>query len=401
MKVLQINAVNKIASTGRNCFEIASYLQKQGKSCYTAYSEGSNTTFSCRISSSVECKFHAFFSRLTGLEGYYSPVSTAKLLHLIRKLNPDIVHLNNLHANYLNIIQLFRYLELHDIPTVVTLHDCWVYTGKCTHYTSISCNKWQSGCFDCPKLKEDIPSWFFDRTSKMWCDKKRGWLSIPRLAVIGVSDWITNEAKKSPMFANAKIIRRIYNWIDLSVFRPIDSEQAKEKLGLKGKKVILGVASEWSSKKGLDKYFHLARLLKDDECIILVGKLPNFSLPDNIISIHSTNNIDKLVNYYNAADVFLQLSQEETFGKVVAEALACGTPVITNTETANPELVDSSCGIVLPSDTSEDIINAARYIFRHEKKDYSAFCRARAQIMFDKENNISQYFSLYSELTGR
>ena len=211
------------------------------------------------------------------------------------------------------------------------------------------CYKWQSGCFNCPKIKDDNVSWFFDFTKKMWRDKEKCWLSVPRLAVVGVSDWITNEAKKSPMFKNAKIIDRIYNWIDLDSFSPTDTLAAKEKLGLTGKKILLGVSSGWSNKKGLDKFIELASVLKEDERIVLVGNLPKISIPDNVICVKETNDVEVLSTYYNAADVFLQFSQQETFGKVVAEALACGTPVITNKYTANPELVDDSCGMILSS----------------------------------------------------
>lgn len=398
MKVLQVNAVNGILSTGRNCSEIADFLRSHGDRCCTAHSAGPCAVDSCRISSMPECRAHAFLSRLTGLQGYFSNISTGNLLHLIRDMSPDIVHLNNLHANYLNLNRVFRYLSSHDIPTVVTLHDCWAYTGKCTHYTSIGCNKWQTGCFSCPKLKEDNVSWFFDRTPKMWSDKKRGWSSIPRLSVIGVSDWITDEAKKSPMFANAKIIRRIYNWIDLDVFRPSDPDAAKAKTGLAGKKIILGVASSWSNKKGLDRFISLAKTLKEDERIVLVGNMPHILLPDNVISIPATADLNELVTYYSAADVFLQLSAEETFGKVVAEALACGTPVITNTETANPELADDLSGATLPAAGVADLSAAVTRILQNGKGYYTPYCRDRAEKLFDKEKNIAQYRNMYSEL---
>ena len=180
----------------------------------------------------------------------------------------------------------------------------------------------------------------------MWNDKKRLWLSIPNLAVVGVSDWITNEAKKSPMFKNAKIIRRIYNWIDLDVFKPANADDIREKYGLTDKKIILGVSSAWSRKKGLDTFLKVADCLKNDEIMLLVGNMPKISLPKNVISVAATDSVNELVKYYNAADVFLQLSEEETFGKVVAEALACGTPVVTNGYTANPELVNASCGCI-------------------------------------------------------
>lgn len=401
MKVLQVNAVYGVRSTGRNCREIADYIRAKGGECISACSERTDMPGAQCISPAWECKYHALLSRITGLQGYFSCVSTANLLRLIRDLQPDIVHLNNLHANYLQLNKLFRYLAAHDIATVVTLHDCWVYTGKCTHYTSIGCNKWQTGCFACPKLKDDNASWLFDRTSKMWRDKKNGWLSIPRLAVIGVSDWITNEAKKSPMFANAKIIQRIYNWIDLDVFCPSDPAAAKEKIGFSGKKIILGVASGWSNKKGLDKFIALAEHLKEDEQIVLVGNMPQISLPDNVISTPATADVNELVTYYNAADVFLQLSEQETFGKVVAEALACGTPVITNTGTANPELVNSSCGEVLTDLSVGNLSGAVERILAKGKTGYSDSCVQFARKNFGSIENLEAHAKLYRDLQAK
>ncbi len=401
MRVLQVNAVNKISSTGRSCSEIADYLTGIGDECFTAYSVGPQSNNAFCISPAWECKLHAFLSRVTGKQGYFSPVSTSKFFRLIRRMKPDVVHLRNMHANYLNINRVLRYLAKHDIATVVTLHDCFVYTGKCTHYTSIGCDRWQSGCHDCPKLKCDNPSWFFDRTRKMWYDKKNGWSAIPRLAVIGVSDWITGEAKKSPMFARAKIIERIYNWIDLDIFRPESDVAAKEKLGLTGKKIILGVASGWSNNKGLDGFISLSERINDDERIVLVGNMPDIVLPDNIISVPATADVGELVTYYNAADVFLQLSAEETFGKVVAEAMACGTPVVTNTGTANPELLDNLCGAVVERNADVDeVLTALREVLQKGKENYASHCRERAEKMFDKSKNTAAYRAVYSSLIG-
>lgn len=401
MRVLQVNAVNRASSTGRNCRELAAYLRAHGDDCRCAYSVGVPAADSFRISPAWECKLHALLSRITGLQGYFSDISTANLLRLIIDLKPDIVHLNNLHANYIHLNKLFHFLASHDIATVVTLHDCWAYTGKCTHYTSMGCRKWQTGCFACPKLKDDNTSWFFDRTPKMWRDKRNGWLSIPRLAVIGVSDWITAEAGKSPMFANASIVRRIYNWIDLDVFRPIDTIAAKEKLGLGRKKTILGVASRWSNKKSLDKFIALAGHLGEDKQIVLVGDMPQIPLPDGVISIPATADVNELAAYYNAADVFLQLSQEETFGKVVAEALACGTPVITNNGTANPELVGPSCGEVLGDLSIETVSAAVERVLANGKESYSSSCVQFAREHFNSSENLSAHARLYRELLAK
>lgn len=400
MKILQINAVNAIGSTGRSCTEMVDTLTKSGHVCYNLYSSGKSSINAICVSQKWECKYHAFMSRLTGLQGYFSYFSTGKIIRIIEEKQPDIVHLQNLHANYVNLNRLLKYLAKHDIATVVTLHDCWFFTGKCTHYTEQKCYKWQTGCSQCPKLKMDNKSWLFDRTSKMWKDKKEGFERIPRLAVVGVSDWLTNEAKQS-FLSSAKIIKRIYNWIDLSVFKPVDTETKRKELGLENKFIILGVASGWSNKKGLDVFLELAKQLSEEEIIILVGNLNTDLLPKNIMHINATNNIQELVEYYSMADIFLQMSLEETFGKVVAEALACGTPVITVDSTANGELVNDNCGVVLEKKNAVQIINAIRQIKGNGKSRYCSVCRKFAKENFNMNDLISEYMDVYKRLLGR
>ena len=218
MKVIQINAVYKIRSTGRIVFELHQFLLKNGIESYVACSDGNDKDEIYLIGSNFEKKLHALMSRLTGLQGYFSRIGTKRLIKYMDQIKPDIVHLGNLHANYVNLPMLLRYLAQHDIATVITLHDCWFFTGKCMHYTVVRCQKWKDGCNRCPQLRADNKSWIFDRTSKIWKDKKTGIEAIPRLAVIGVSDWITNEARHS-LLGKAKLIRRIYNWIDLDTFQ--------------------------------------------------------------------------------------------------------------------------------------------------------------------------------------
>jgi hypothetical protein len=134
----------------------------------------------------------------------------------MKKLKPDIVHLQNLHGNYINLKRLLTYLGENDIPTVLTLHDCWFFTGMCCHYTVDKCYKWENECFECPQLHKENKSWFFDRTRKIFNDKKKWFCSIPRLAVIGVSDWITNEAKRSFLFS--ALIWRYLNLLIIPIY---------------------------------------------------------------------------------------------------------------------------------------------------------------------------------------
>lgn len=397
MKVLQINAVYKLSSTGRTVLELHEFLQKNGIESYVACANKGKSEGVYLIGSDFEKNMHAFMSRLSGLQGYFSRRGTRKLIKYIQKIQPDIVHLRNLHANYIYLPMLFRYLVENNIGTVITLHDCWIYTGKCTHYTVEKCYKWQEGCHHCPKLRSDNRSWFFDRTSKMWKDKKKWFEEIPRLAVIGVSDWITNEVKKS-ILRKAEIIKCIYNWIDLDTFRYTSSIRLRKKLKLEDKFVILGVANKWSDQKGIKTFIKLAERLDENKRLVLVGNVKGYSLPDYVIQVSATNNVQELVEYYSMADAFVQLSLEETFGKVVAESLACGTPVITVESTANSELLSETCGIVLKNLDVESIIDAVCEIEKYGKEYYRDSCRRFVEEKFNLDDRAMDYVKVYEQL---
>lgn len=399
MKVLQINAVFGVYSTGRNTLELANELNNQGHECYVAYSQGTTRYKNgYRIGTFIEKKIHALFSRVFGKQGYYSAFGTKKLLRYIDKISPDIVYLGNLHANYVNLNILLRYLAKKDIATVVILHDCWFYTGKCMHYTVENCYKWQTECNNCPRIKKDNKSYFFDCTKKMFNDKKELFGNIRKLAVIGVSDWVTNEAKKS-FLSKAKIVKRIYNWIDLEVFKPQETTDIKKKLGLTEKFVIVGVASRWSIDKGLADFINLSKIAPTNYRIVLVGYIDkNVNLPNNILSVGSINNINELAKYYSMADAFVHLSLEETFGKVTAEAIACGTPVIVYNSTASPELVGKDCGYVVKKNDIFSVLDKLLEIEKNTKVKYTFKCVEHAKEAFNLQKNTKQYLELYAQL---
>lgn len=400
MKILQINAVGQTSSTGRNCKEIADYINtKTEHICMTAFAQGKEDEFSFRIGNKFDWKLHGLLSRLTGKQAYYSKFSTKNLIKRIVKEKIDVVHFGNVHGNYLDFPQIMKFLNESNIPVVLTLHDCWFYTGKCCHYTLENCYRWKEGCFNCPKLRNDNPSWFFDRTKRLWKDKKELFMNCNNLAVVGVSDWITNEAKES-ILKSANILKRIYNWIDLEVFKSVDVKELKKNLDLNKKYVILGVSSRWDNEKGLDKFLELASNLNSDEVIILVGEMDNtVNLPNNIVSVGKTESIEQLVKYYNLADVFLTMSLQESFGKVSAEALACQTPVICFDSTANKELVDEFTGRVIGVEKGilgiRDAISELKKNCTEEMKEA---CRERAEKLFSKESNILEYLVLYETL---
>lgn len=401
MKILQINAISDSGSTGRTCQEMNKAFRAMGHDAVVAFSVGVVTDHSqeYKIGNHLGQQLHALFSRITGLQGYYSYGGTKKLLKFMDEYHPDVVILRNLHANYIHVPMLLKYLAKKDIPTVAVLHDCWLYTGKCCHYTVAGCYRWQEGCGKCPAKKKYNISWFFDRSAKMLRDKKRLFQKIPRLAVVAVSQWGLREARKAPVLENAVKMQQIYNWIDTEKFAPGDGSAIRQELGIRDEKVVLSITNAWSESKGLNTVLSVAKQLRENEKYIVVGSLPaNTVLPDNVIVMPRTDDIEHLVQLYSMADVFLQTSLEETFGKVAAEALSCGTPVVCFDSTANPELVGSGCGAVVPAGNVAAMVSEMRKILEQGKQSYTDACRTFALKKFSMETIFQQYLQLFVSL---
>lgn len=401
MKVVQINACYEFSSTGRTSLELHDFMTKQDIESYKFYSmpmAGSDRKD--LIGNWFDHKLHALLSRIFGKQGYFSHFPTYRLVRKLRRINPDVVILRNLHGNYINLPLLFKHLAKRNIATIVVLHDCWFFTGYCCHYTEQKCFKWQTQCHDCPLIKREGASWFFDTSREVFNDRKKIFNAISKLAVVGVSDWITDEARKAPVFAQAKITKRIYNWINLENFYPRnDVSETRKRLGLKSTDfVALGVSMSWSYKKGLEVFVELAKRMPDIK-IVMIGQKPDIDLPANILTVQPTNSVDELARYYSMADVLLNLSIQETFGKVAAEALACGTPLIVNNATANPEL-PGNCGFIIDNNNVDNAIKAIEAIRDKGKEYYRKACVERAHQLFDKEKNIRQYIELFNQLTG-
>ncbi len=401
MKVLQINAAYGEGSTGRMTRELHEYMLCQGIDSYVACSKGidSSDFRQICIGNPMDVKFHSLMARLTGFQGYSSKRATIELLKKMDELRPDIVQLGNLHSNYVNVRMLLDYLGKHDIATVIVLHDCWFYTGKCTHYTIDKCNRWKNQCGNCPRLKKDIPSWYFDCTTKMLEDKSMCFKNIKKLGVIGVSKWIAYEARKS-ILKDATIIKCIYNWIDTDIFKPDYTRASviRRKLNLGDKKVILGVSNVWSNAKGLKTFLELSKLLDEKEIILLVGNVNGVDLPENLINIPPISKAEELVGYYTLANVFLQLSPEETFGKVVVEAMSCGTPVIAVNSTANPELISEKTGYVCEVGDVVAIKKKIDLINTSSSDTYQTLCRKFVKCKFRMKAQMEEYITLYKDL---
>ncbi len=394
MKVLQINTVFPNGSTGKICKEISEKCKSNGIESYIACAHTKEKTV-ISVTSVFDHHMHNRLARITMRYGCFSYFHTILFLRKIKKINPDIIHLHNLHGNYINLKLLFNYIKKNNKKAVWTLHDCWSYTGYCTHYDMVNCSKWQTECNCCPNRSLDEVT-IFDNSLKMHRLKKRLFCGVKNMVLVTPSRWLYGEVKKS--FLSDYPARFINNGIDLSVFKPAESDFRK-KYGVKPHQLLLlGVAFVWTEGKGLDVFIDLANRLNERYRIVLVGtnETVDKALPDSIISIHRTDNQNELAEIYSAADLFVNPTREEMFGLVNVEALACGTPVLTFNTGGSPETVDETCGSVV---AKNDIDAMEKEIIRIcETKPYSReACLERAK-KFDKNDKFKEYIDLYEAI---
>jgi glycosyltransferase involved in cell wall biosynthesis len=330
MKILQINTVCGRGSTGRIVLDIHKTLLQMGYESYVAY--GRPPAISCpeaiRIGSKLDLYSHVLLTRLFDLHGFGSKRPTIKFLKKVEQIDSDIIHLHNVHGYYINVELLFNYLKESSRPVVWTLHDCWPFTGHCTHFNYVGCEKWKAGCFKCPQKKRYPASYFLDNSEKNYEMKKQLFTGLKRMIIVTPSRWLANLVKES--FLKEYPVEVIPNGIDTNLFKPTPGD-FRRRYNLEGKFVILGVANVWEERKGLKYFFEFSKLLREDEIIVLVGlnKKQIEILPKNIIGIPKTNSPVELAQIYSSADVFLNPTLEENYPTVNLEAQACGSYVIT------------------------------------------------------------------------
>ncbi len=390
MKIVQINATCGIGSTGKICVGISSMLNEKDIENYIIYSslsDGNPVGISC--SDGKYIKFQSLKSRLLGNYGFNSVSATQKMITEIERIRPDVVHLHNIHGHDCNLEMLFSYFKSKQTRLVWTFHDCWAFTGYCTHFTVVGCDKWRSGCKECVQSRSY--SWLFDKSEELYGKKKKLFENL-NMTIVTPSVWLGRMVKDS--FLKEYPLKVINNGIDLDIFRLRDSGFRK-KYGLEDKKVILAVSFGWSNAKGLDVLIGLSHRLPEDYRLVIVGTDADTDrlLTDKVISIHRTQNQQELAEIYSAADLFVNPTREENYPTVNMEALACGTPVLTFRTGGSPEMLDEGCGSVVDCD---DVDSFEKEIIRIcTEKPYTRDACINKSKEFDKNERYKEYVRLY------
>lgn len=397
MRILQVNTVYGISSTGMIVEYLHNLALNSGMDSYVAYSTTNkkNIINGYKIGTFFEKKIHAVLCRIGGKQAYFSTLSTYLFIRYIKKIKPDIIHLHNLHSNYINLNVFLNFLSKSNIKTVITLHDCWFYTGGCFHYTAINCNKWKAGCGNCPKKMQDTKAYFKDNSAKILKDRKKYLSKIKHLTIVGVSDWITKEVRHS--FLKDKNIITIHNGVDIHYFKETASEFRKIN-NLENKFIILGLASKWLSDINKETFKYISENLQDDEVLLLIGckKSQIKKLPASVRGLSYIDDMDYIRKIFSACDVFANCTKEEAFCLVNLECQSCGTPMVVFDNSGTRETVGKNTGIVVENGNYKEFLSAIRKIKKSGKEYYKKNCRKWIKENFEKEKNYSQFLSLYN-----
>jgi glycosyltransferase involved in cell wall biosynthesis len=351
-----------------------------------------------QIGTNKDIIIHGIQTRLFDNHGFSSVKATKNFIKKIKQIKPDIIHLHNIHGYYLNIEILFNFLAKANIPVVWTLHDCWPVTGHCTHFDFIDCNKWKTGCYSCPQKTSYPGSFLFDRSRKNYQQKKELFNSVKQMVLVPVSNWLGGIIQQS--YLKQYPVNVIHNGINISQFKPSINNSFRKKYDLKNSFLILGVASTWEERKGLNDFIKLSNILNNSYKIVLVGLSAKQlkTLPDTIIGIKRTESIEELVQLYSTADVFVNPTLEDNFPTTNLEAMACGTPVITYQTGGSPESVIKETGIVIKKGDIKELVKAIQTVKKQGKQKYTKECRKHIEQNFDKNDKFAEYISLYKKL---
>lgn len=399
MKILQVNCVYNTGSTGKIVSDVHNELLKNGFESVVCYGRGEKVDLPgvYKTCGELYSKFNNLASRITGIMYGGCFFSTNRLISIIKKEKPDIVHLHCINGYFVNIYRLIKFLKKSGIRTILTLHAEFMYTANCGH--ALECEKWMTGCGKCPRLKKETKSLFFDRTHTSWKRMQRAFEGFDGLVLTSVSPWLMGRAEMSPMLAG-KPHHVVLNGLDTTVFHVRDVTELKQKHGLTNEKIIFHVTPYFtddpSHLKGGHFVIKLAKKLSDVKFFVAGDYPQGLSVPSNIELLGRINNQATLAEYYSMADLSVIASKKETFSMVCAESLSCGTPVA-GFEAGAPEQISlAEYSNFVEYDNVDALLEVSKKMLTEDHPSNSISEAAHQK--YARSQMTARYVSIYSSI---
>lgn len=384
MKVLFVNSVCDYGSTGKIVRDLANGLKKQGHDVLICYGrhQAKDDTDTFYIGDKVATYNHVLMTRLFNRHGLHSNRATRKLIQKIETYQPDIIHLHNIHGYYLNVKMLFDALKNYEGKIYWTFHDCWPISGSSAYFDYNGCKKWDEGCVECNSTRDYPEALFIKRQKQNFKWKKQSFSGFTNLTLITPSAWLKDLLAQS--FLAGYPCEVIHNGINTQLFKPTEDAKLTEKY--QNKRVILGVASIWEKRKGLEDFIKLNAMISDEEKIVLIGLSEEQlqTLPASMDGVLRTDSAEQLAAYYTLAHLFLNPTYEDNYPTTNVEALCCHTPIIAYDTGGNKEVATEPYMTIVPKGD----VNA---LYQAIKSD--------SEVCFDDFDHLKYDSSLFVEKT--
>lgn len=407
MKVLQVNCVYGNGSTGKIVQDIHRELENRGIESVVCYGRGSlvkekNIYKTC---GEFYSDINHLWANLSGVLYGGCHFSTNKLIAIIKKERPDIVHLHCINGYFVNIYRIVKWLKCNHIKTIVTLHAEFMYTGGCGH--SVDCEQWSSseGCghVRCPRYRSDMHSWLFDRSKSMWKRMKKAFDGFnSNLIVTSVSPWLKERAGRSQILSGKQHCV-VLNGTDTEVFHRATIDECialKKELNISNQKVIIHVSPYFTDDpKHIKGGYYVIELAKNNpevQFIVVGAHKEGISLCANVHLIGKVSDQKKLAQFYSMADVTLLTSQRETFSMVTVESLCCGTPVVGFLSGA-PEMIALKEYSRFVEYGNDEALHVAINEFLSQSIDKSDLT-AKAQAEYSRKKMCEHYVAVYQDI---
>lgn len=384
MKVLFVNSVCDYGSTGKIVRDLANGLKKQGHDVLICYGrhQAKDDTDTFYIGDKVATYNHVLMTRLFNRHGLHSNRATRKLIQKIETYQPDIIHLHNIHGYYLNVKMLFDALKNYEGKIYWTFHDCWPISGSSAYFDYNGCKKWDEGCVECNSTRDYPEALFIKRQKQNFKWKKQSFSGFTNLTLITPSAWLKDLLAQS--FLAGYPCEVIHNGINTQLFKPTEDAKLTEKY--QNKRVLLGVASIWEQRKGLEDFIKLNTMISDEEKIVLIGLSEEQlkTLPASMDGVLRTDSAEQLAAYYTLAHRFLNPTYEDNYPTTNVEALCCHTPIIAYDTGGNKEVATEPYMTIVPKGD----VNA---LYQAIKSD--------SEVCFDDFDHLKYDSSLFVEKT--
>ena len=397
MKIVHISAAYEVTSVGQIVKNIHKSLLQIGHKSFVFYGRKKRKKKEKNVfffNNNVSLFIHFLITRIFDFHGLGSVLPTLFLILKLIQIKPDIIHIHNMHGYYLNYPIFLGFLKSIKAKKIFTLHDCWTFTGHCSHFLFADCNKWKSQCQKCPLINKYPESKLIDSSKTNFLLKRYFFsqLKTSETFFITPSKWLKSMVGLSYLKNfNTQVI---HNGIDLNIFKPSGKEFKQKHLN---KFIILGIANVWTKEKGIQFFIDLSRTLSDEFLIVLIGKIDKmYKFSSNVILIERTESKNVLTDLYSSADVFLNPTLEDTFPTVNIEALACGTPVISFNSGGSIEMLDSKQSKVVNDRKISSIIQSIKNIKSNQIISNDLITHIKEN--FDVSISNSKYLNLYDEV---